>query len=111
MKSAKARILYIETEGKVRANDGSTTVISVAGAISKPRTNRNLARFPGPIRQYVRHLAQRNRVHGGDAEASRCVPLGVVSHLKNSLSIASRGTRRLGALPKNCHLLPSTAIF
>ena len=27
-----------------------------------------------------------------------------------SLSIASRGARRLGDLPKNCHLLPSTAI-
>ena len=34
---------------------------------------------------------------------------GFVSHLKNLLSIAWRGTRRLGALPKNCHLLPSTA--
>ena len=36
--------------------------------------------------------------------------LGFVSHLKNSLSIALRGARRLGALPKTCHLLPSTAI-
>ena len=35
---------------------------------------------------------------------------GIVSQLKNSLSIASRGARRLGDLPKNCHLLPSTAI-
>jgi hypothetical protein len=31
--------------------------------------------------------------------------------LKNPLSIASRGARRLGDLPKNCHLLPSTAIL
>jgi hypothetical protein len=36
--------------------------------------------------------------------------LGCVSHRKNSLSIASRGARRQGVLPKNCHLLPSTAI-
>jgi hypothetical protein len=36
--------------------------------------------------------------------------LGAVSHRKNSLSIASRGARRLGALPKNCRLLPSTVI-
>jgi hypothetical protein len=36
---------------------------------------------------------------------------GIVSHLKNSLSIASRGARRLGDLPKSCHLLPSTAIL
>ena len=34
-----------------------------------------------------------------------------VSHLKNSLSNASRGARRLRHLPKNCHLLPSTAIL
>jgi hypothetical protein len=34
-----------------------------------------------------------------------------VSHLKNSLSFASRGARLLGDLPKNCHLLPSTAIL
>jgi hypothetical protein len=32
--------------------------------------------------------------------------LGFASRLKNSLSIASRGARRIGALPKNCHLLP-----
>ena len=37
--------------------------------------------------------------------------LGSVSHRKNSLSIASRGASRLGALPKSCHLLPSTAIL
>jgi hypothetical protein len=37
--------------------------------------------------------------------------LGFVSHLKNLLSIASRGARRLGDLPKNCHLLPSTGIL
>ncbi len=36
--------------------------------------------------------------------------LGFVCHLKNSLSIASRGARRLGALPKNCHLLPFVAV-
>ena len=36
---------------------------------------------------------------------------GIVSHLRNSSSIASRGARRLGDLPKNCHLLPSTAIL
>ena len=33
------------------------------------------------------------------------------SHLKNSLSIASRGASRVEDLPKNCHLLPSTAIL
>ena len=32
--------------------------------------------------------------------------LGFDSHLKNSLSIASRGARMLRAFPKNCHLLP-----
>ena len=37
--------------------------------------------------------------------------LGFVSHLKNSLSIASRGARGIGDLPKTCHLLPSTAIL
>ena len=37
--------------------------------------------------------------------------IGFVSHLKNSLSIASRGARRIGDLPKTCHLLPSTAIL
>ena len=36
--------------------------------------------------------------------------LGYVSHLENSLSIASRGARWLGALPEACHLLPSAAI-
>jgi hypothetical protein len=36
---------------------------------------------------------------------------GIVSRLKNSLSRASRGARRLGDLPKTCHLLPSTAIL
>jgi hypothetical protein len=57
----------------------------VAAAISPARMNRDLARFPGPIRQCV-------------------------SHLKNSLSIASRAARRLGALPKNCHVLPFVAV-
>ena len=37
--------------------------------------------------------------------------LGFVSHLKNSLSIASRGARANGDLPKTCQLLPSTAIL
>jgi hypothetical protein len=32
--------------------------------------------------------------------------LGFVSRLKNALSNASRGARRLGALPENCHLRP-----
>ena len=36
---------------------------------------------------------------------------GIVSHLKNSFSIASRGCEMAGDLPKNCHLLPSTAIL
>ena len=36
---------------------------------------------------------------------------GFVSHLKNSLSIMSRGAKRIGDLPKTCHLLPSTAIL
>jgi hypothetical protein len=36
---------------------------------------------------------------------------GFVSQLKNSLSIALRGARGIGDLPKNCHLLPSTAIL
>jgi hypothetical protein len=37
--------------------------------------------------------------------------LGLVSHLKNSLSIASRGGETAGDLPKNCHVLPSIAIL
>jgi hypothetical protein len=37
--------------------------------------------------------------------------LRCVSHLKNSLSNVSREARRLLDLPKNCHLLPSTAIL
>jgi hypothetical protein len=56
----------------------------VAAAISKARTNRDLARFPGPIRQCV-------------------------SYLKNSLSIASREATRTETFPKtaiDCHLLP-----
>jgi hypothetical protein len=36
--------------------------------------------------------------------------LGFVCHPKNSLSNASRGARRLGALPKICHLLPFVAV-
>jgi hypothetical protein len=36
---------------------------------------------------------------------------GIVSRQKNSLSMASRWARRLEALPKTCHLLPSTAIL
>jgi hypothetical protein len=36
---------------------------------------------------------------------------GYVSRPKYSLGIASRGAPGLGALPKNCHLLPSTAIM
>jgi hypothetical protein len=68
-KSAKARILYIDTRGKVRADDCLDTVIS------QVRTNRNPARFPGPICQYARHWAQRKRARGGDAEASFCVTL------------------------------------
>jgi hypothetical protein len=43
-----------------------------------------------------------------DQQAVKSEP-GLIGHLKNS-SIASRGEGRLGALPKNCHLLPSTAI-
>ena len=45
-----------------------------------------------------------------DQQAVESEP-GFVSRLKNSLSIASRGARRLGALPENCHLLPSAAIL
>jgi hypothetical protein len=37
--------------------------------------------------------------------------LGIVSHRKNSLSVAWRGARKFGDLPKTCHLLPSTAIL
>ena len=33
------------------------------------------------------------------------------ANLKSLSSNASRGARWLGALPKNCHLLPSTAIY
>jgi hypothetical protein len=36
---------------------------------------------------------------------------GIVSRLENSLSIASGAAGSLGDLPKNCHLLPSTAIL
>ena len=36
---------------------------------------------------------------------------GSFSRLKNSFSATSRGARRLEALPKTCHLLPSTAIM
>ena len=49
--------------------------------------------------------------HGRSAGWCRESELGLVSHPNNSLSIASRGARRLGDLPKNCHLLPSTAIL
>jgi hypothetical protein len=37
--------------------------------------------------------------------------LGFVCHPKNSLSNASRWGETTGDLPKNCHLLPSTAIL
>jgi hypothetical protein len=37
--------------------------------------------------------------------------LGFVSHLQNSLSIVTRGAKGIGDLPKNCHLLPSTALL
>ena len=75
-------IIYRTTGGTARRrsiDDGH-----VAVAMSKARTNRNLARFPGPIGQCV-------------------------CHLKNSLSIASRGARRPETFPKTaiyCHLLP-----
>jgi hypothetical protein len=36
---------------------------------------------------------------------------GVVSRLENSMSIASGAAGSLGDLPKNCHLLPSTAFW
>ena len=36
---------------------------------------------------------------------------GYVSRPRYSMGIASRGAPGLGALPKNCHLLPSTAIL
>jgi hypothetical protein len=36
---------------------------------------------------------------------------GFVSHLKNSLSIVTRGAKGTGDLPKNCHLLPPTGIL
>ena len=95
----------------------------VAAAISKPRTNRNLARFPGPIRQYVRHWARRKRARRRDVEVSFCVTCGRAGHaaaiqlrlssrrqaVKNSLSIASRRARRPETFPKTaiyCHLLP-----
>jgi hypothetical protein len=38
---------------------------------------------------------------------SNCVPSAIP---KKSPAIASRGAKRLGDLPKSCHLLPSTAI-
>jgi hypothetical protein len=111
MKSAKARILYLEAAAKVRANDWSSTVISVAAAVSKRRTDRDLARFPGPIRQYVRHWTLCTEVRGGDAEASLCVHLGFVSPPK--VLVVGRVVRgeTAGDLPKNCHLLPSAAIL
>jgi restriction endonuclease Mrr len=59
----------------------------VAAAISKARTNRDLARLPRRIRQCV-------------------------SYLKNSLSITSRGARWPETFPKTaicCHLLPFVA--
>ena len=48
--------------------------------------------------------------HRQDQKAVESKP-GVVSQLKNSCSMASRGAERLRALPKSCHLLPPTAIF
>ena len=45
-----------------------------------------------------------------DQQAVESKP-GIVGHLKNSLSIACRGAIVIGDLPKNCHLLPFTAIL
>jgi hypothetical protein len=58
----------------------------LAAAISNARTNCDMARFAGPLRQNVRLL-------------------------RYSSAIASCEDRRLEALAKNCHLLPSTAIL
>ena len=61
---------------------------------------------PLPI-ELSSHLVTPGPFRPADLESE----LGFVSHLKNSSSNASRGARGPGALSKNCHLLPSTAIF
>ncbi len=109
MKFAKPGILYVAGVEKLRANDCSTMVISAAAAITKPCPGRHLARFCPSTRQGVRWWAHRKRARCGNTEASLCMSLRFVSHLKKSLSIASRGARQSETFPKTaiyCHLLP-----
>ena len=83
MKFAKAGILYMANVGRVRAAITARPVELPSHLVAPDGL--------GP--------------HTWQSE------LGFVSHLKNSLSNASSGARCPGALPKNCHLLPSTAIL
>ena len=110
MKLAKPGILYVAGVEKLRANDCSTMVISAAAAITKPCPGRHLARFcaspprgslvgspqASPLRQY-RGVALY-------AFALRQPPKEIV------VDRVARG-EAVGDLPKNCHLLPSTAIL
>ena len=109
MKSAKARILYIEAAGKVRANDWSTMVIL------SPQPSRNRERTATWLDSLGRS-ANTFAIGLNASEPAAAMPrhrfvcsLGFVSHLKNSLSIASCGARRPETFPKTaiyCHLLP-----
>ena len=86
-KSAKAGILYIDTLGRVRARR-LVDDVHVAVGVPNARTNHERARIARSIRRYVRHLK--------DSVGDR---------------VARCGRGRPGTLPKNCHLLPSTAIL
>ncbi len=63
------------------------------------------------MREGARRIGRRRRPNTTVDHESVGSELGLVGRLKNSLSIPLRGARRTGDLPKNCHLLPSTAIL
>jgi hypothetical protein len=56
----------------------------------------------------IGHPCRQNNMVDDEAAESE---VRLVIYLQYSSSIASRGARLLGDLPKNCHLLPSTGIL
>jgi hypothetical protein len=56
----------------------------------------------------IGHPCRQNNMVDDEAAESE---VRLVIYVQYSSSIASRGARLLGDLPKNCHLLPSTGIW
>jgi hypothetical protein len=108
MKFAKARILYIGTLGMVRANDWSTMVTWPRPSRIRERTAKWLDSLGGSANTFTIGLNASEPAAAMPRRRFVCL-LGFGSHLKNSLSIASRGARQPETFPKtaiHCHLLP-----